>query len=122
MIVYDVLVGTHRHHCCLDLNLVQNVLLRHLHHPHGPTLIRILTIEGLVDGTHGSLSQLFRETIEFVGVVGQKMDFLYLLIELLVSHQCVVRDFVFLLQSSNNLNHHLRIFLDELFIDVVFSK
>lgn len=56
VVVDDVGVGAHAHHSSLDLDLMQNILLWHLHHSDSPCLIGILPIEGLIDGAHGSLA------------------------------------------------------------------
>ena len=122
MIVDDVLVGAHRHHGGLDFYLVENLLLGDLHYSHGPALIRVLTIESLINGTHGAFTELLRESVILVGVVRQEVDFFDLLIEVIIGEEGVLRNFFLLLETSDDLNHHFWIFFDEVFVNVVLSK
>ena len=122
LVVDDVLVGAHGHDCGLDLDLMQDLLLRHLHHADCPALVGVLSAEGLVNGAHGAFAQLLGEAVDLVGVLRQKVDLLDLLVELAVGQEGVVRDFLVLLESSHDLDHHLRVVLDHILADVVLRE
>lgn len=122
VVVDDVGVGAHAHHSSLDLDLMQDFLLRHFHHPHSPSLIGILSVEGLIDGAHGSLSELFGKAIELIGVIRQEYNLLDLLIELAIGKQRIIGNFLLGLETIDDLYHDLWIFLDEVVIDAVFVE
>ena len=122
MVVYDILVSTHRHHSSLDLDFVQDFLLRNFHDPDCPALVGIFTVKSLIYCTHSTFSQLFCKAIHLVRVVRQKLHSLYLFVELSVTQKSVVRNFFFFFKATDNLDHNLRIFFDEIFVDIVFGK
>lgn len=97
LVVYDILVGAHRHHGRLDLYLVQDVLFRNLHHPHRPAVVLVLPVEGLVHRAHGPLAQLLGKSVVLVGIVGQEVNPLNMFVELAVSEKVAVRGFILLL-------------------------
>ena len=101
---------------------MEDLLLGHFHHSHSPDLIRVLSIECLIHSAHGTLTKLFCESIVLVGVVRKEVDFFDLLIEIVIRKKGVLRNFFLLLETCDNLNHHLRIFFDEIFVNVVFGK
>ena len=122
VVVDDVGVGAHAHHSSLDLDLMQDVLLRHLHDSDGPNLIGILPVEGLINGAHGSFAELLGEAIELIGVIRQEYDPLDLFIELAIGEQRIIGNFLLGLEASHDLYHDLWIFLDEVVIDAVFVE
>lgn len=122
VVVDDVGVGAHAHHSSLDLDLVQNVLLWHLHHSHCPSLIGILSVKGLIDGAHGSLAELLGKAIKFIGVIRQEYNLLDLLVELAVCEQRIIGNFLLGLETGDDLYHDLWVFLDEVVIYAVFVE
>lgn len=122
MVIDDVAIGAHRHHRCLDLDLLQDLLLGHLHHAYCPALIGVLTVECLVHCAHRTLTQLLCEPIDLVGVVRQKPDLGDLLVELLIREQRIIRDLFLGFQALHDLEHHLRILFNELTVDVTLTE
>lgn len=122
LVVDDVPICAHRHHCCLDLNLMQDLLLGDLHHADCPALVGILPAEGLVNGAHRAFAELLGETVDLVGIFRQKVDLFDLLVELIVSQEGVIRDLFLLLEASHDLDHDLRVVLDYVLADVVFAE
>lgn len=122
VVVDDVLIGAHRHHCSLDLDLMQYLLLRHLHHPHRPAFIRQLAVKCLVDRTHRTLTQLLGEPVDLVRVIRQKDDTFDLLIELRISEKSVIGNLLLLLKSSHDLDHHLRVVLNHILADIILIE
>lgn len=122
MVVDDVLVGAHRHDCGLDLDLVQDFLFGDFHDADCPAFIGQLSVEGLVDGAHGAFAELLGEAVELVWVVGQEGDSLDLLVELRISQEGIIGDLLLLLQARHDLDHDLRVVLDDFFADVVLIE
>ena len=122
VVVYDVLIRAHGHHCGLYLYLVQDLLLRHLHHSHCPLLLRVLTVEGMVDCAHRALAELLGEAIELVGVVGEEVYAFDLLVEFVVGEEGVVGYLLLGFEASHDLDHDLGVVLDHLLADVVFGE
>lgn len=63
MVVHNIFICAHRHDCGLDFNFMKNLLLRNFHDTDSPALIRILSIESLINCAHGSFSELFCKSI-----------------------------------------------------------
>lgn len=122
LVVDDVPVGAHRHHCSLDLYLMQDLLFRDLHDPDCPALIRVLSAECLVNGAHRALAELFGKAIDLIGILWQKVDLLDLLVELTITQEGIIRDLFLLLEPSHDLDHHLRVILDHVLADVVLAE
>lgn len=101
---------------------MEDVLLWDLHHSNCPALIGIFSVESLVNGAHCSFSELLGKAIGFVGIVWQEMNLLYLFIKVTVANQSIIRYFFFFLEPGHDLNHHLRIFLNEFSVDIVFGE
>lgn len=101
---------------------MQDLLFWHLHDPDCPALIRVLPAEGLIDGAHRAFSELLGETVDLIGILWQKVDFLDLLVELTITQEGIIRDILLLLESSHDLDHHLRVVLDHILADVVLGE
>lgn len=119
MIVNDVLVGAHRHHCCLNFDFMENFLLWHFHNSGCPALLLVFTIEGLIDCTHSTFSKLLCETVNFVWICGQKLYLFDFFVKILIGAKCVIGDLLSLLQSIHNLNHDHWVVLDDILVDIV---
>jgi len=65
---------------------------------------------------------LLGESIVFVGIVRQQMNLFDLLIKIVIRKEGILRNLLLFLQTSNDLNHHFRVLLDEFFINVVLGK
>lgn len=101
---------------------MQDLLFWHLHDPDCPALIRVLPAEGLIDGAHRAFSELLGETVDLIGILWQKVDLLDLLVELTITQEGIIRDILLLLESSHDLDHHLRVVLDHILADVVLGE
>lgn len=122
LVIDDVLIGAHGHDSCFNLDLMQDLLFRHFHHTYCPTFIGVLSAEGLVNGAHSAFAELLGETVDLIGVFRQKVYLFDLLVKLTISQKGVIRDFLLLLKSSHDLDHHLRVVLDHIFADVVLAE
>ena len=122
MIVNNIFVGTHRHNCCLYLNFVKYLLLRNLHHSYRPAFIRVFTVKSLIDCAHCTLTKLFGKAIDLIGIVRQKVDFLNLFIKLAIRQKSIIWNFLLFLQPSHNLDHYLRIVLNNILTDIVLGE
>jgi hypothetical protein len=122
VIVDDIFVGTHGHDCCFDFDLMEDILFWDLHDSDCPAFIRVFPIESLINSTHSSFSKLFGKAVAFIGIIWQEMNLLNLFIKVTVANQGIVRYFLFFLQASHNLKHHLRILLNELAVYIVLGK
>lgn len=122
MVVDDVRIAAHGHDSSLHLDLLQDVLLGHLHDPDCPALVAVLPVEGLVDRAHGPLAQLLGEPVALVGVLGLKRDFGHLLVELYIGQQGVVGDLLSLFQVAQNTDKGLWVLLNFVAGDIVFLE
>ena len=101
---------------------MEDLLLRDFHNSDCPDLIWVLSVEGLIDCTHGSFSKLFSKAVVFVGVIWQKLHFFDELVELAIGEKSIIRNLWLLFKASDNLNHDFRILFDHFFIDIVFAE
>ena len=122
MVVYNVLICAHSHDCCFYLYFMQDFLLGYLHHSDCPAFISVFTIESVVYCAHRSFTKLLGESIELVGVIWQKVYSFDLLVELVVSKECVIGYFLLSFETSHDLDHDLGIVLDHFLANVVFGE
>ena len=101
---------------------MQNLLLRYFHHTHCPTLLRLLTVEGLIYSAHRPLSKLLSKAVGFIRIVRQELNFLYLFVKLVIRQECIIWYDIFLFKTGNDLNHCLWVLFNELLIDLIFIK
>ena len=101
---------------------MEDLLLRNFHDSHCPAFIWIFSVEGLIDCTHSSFSELFCKAVIFVGVIWQKLNFFDKLVKLIIGVKSIIWNLWFFFEASDNLNHDLRVLFDHFFIDTVFAE
>jgi hypothetical protein len=79
-------------------------------------------VESLVDCAHCALSKLLGEAIKLVWVIGEKGNFLNLLIELTIGKESIIWNFCLGLESSHDLDHDFRVLFDEVITDSILIK
>ncbi len=121
-VIYDVFVGAHGHNCGLNLYLLEHLFVWNFHDSDGYTFGWMLSVVGFINRAHSTLPQLFSKSIDFIGITGNEVYFLYLFLEIIVCHKVILWNLVFLLQTVQDGNESLWIFLNFVWRYIIFVK